>query len=249
MSLKAIKLLTGILTILFVTNSCKKSDKLQPGNVVLSGVYQMGNVINLSPIKMYTVNGEVTDQAVIKDYARRYLDTNYFIFDKTAITYNFGKSEIDFSAADIVTWTGAFPPPYLNTSPSRYTISQRSSDGFMLEAVDSTQLSKDDYGSNRAMMLFDNSNTLKVFSNCGPVICANNTCSSNCTYRQAFPFIVKNGQISLQLYGCSIKCSQPGTSAISVSQLVGSFDMALIKQLAPGDTVLFQNKTIQFNKK
>ena len=260
MNSKSFKISLSILIGLFVIAGCKKSSSPKPQDVDLSGVFSIDNMINLAPVVMYTANGEVTDGNVINDFVKRRINTAFFTFNQVAVQSYFPKNEITFANDGKATWSGTLTTNniiaflgeyyYPYTPPLEYNVIQRSSTGFILEAIDSTKnFPATDFSYDRAGMLLTHSNTLKLFSNCSPVICVTQHCYTNCGLKNAYPFIIKNGKVYLQLYNCFVSSSRSGSYyADGGADMIGSFNTDVTNQLAAGDTIVYQNKTILFNK-
>jgi hypothetical protein len=99
-----------------------------------------------------------------------------------------------------------------------------------------------------------NSNVITQLSNPKQILTGNGV-ETVYTFRQAYPFTVTNGKLYLSLYSCFISTYQQPVNvsgAITTAgeyNFVGSFNTGLLKQLAIGDTLLYEDETVLFNKK
>ena len=226
-----------MVVMLFIANSCKKPSSPAPEFL---GIYQASNSINLSPVFMYTQNGQVTDQAVIGAYLNKNGFLNgYFDNIDSMIPSNF-TFEVNFIDGNTATW---IQPAGNSTTSAGFSITQKSSTGFILEAFATTPSVTYPIYQTRTDSLIAQTNSIDMFSNCKPVL-AEAGSAQECTFRQAYPFIIKNGQLYLLSYNCAITGHFPYKSSSAAANVVGVFNTDITKQLNAGDTVLTQIRTI-----
>jgi hypothetical protein len=234
-------------------NSCKKGSNPKPINIDLNGVYQMSDNLNLSNVIMYTSSGQVTNPDVIKAYVNsnrgQYSLQSYFNLTAKSIPSGFNHVEVDFKSGDTATWSGLLPF-YANNTPTQYTVTKRSATGFMLEAVDTTMgLLIPESEITRTSQLFANSNTLNSIISCNTYYVFDGP-EQQCNFRNSYQFVIKNGQVYLPMYSCSVaSTTQYSSASYASNNMVGSFNTEITKHLLTGDTVVYQNMDILFTKK
>jgi len=222
-----------IASILLVAVSCKKSADPVTPPIVFSGVYQASNTIDLSDVFMYTMNGAVTNQDFIKAYLKRHdvYEDSHFAFT-AAITRDNSDSQINFADSGRVKLSKGLDRSYPATD---YTITQRTTNGFILEAINASIYGQNNNGGRASTLMNDAGNLQKLM---------------NSTHKVAYQFIIKDGQPYLCLFSCIINTNFNNTAFSSsyIWNYSGSFNRELLKELVAGDTIVYQSKTVLFKK-
>ncbi len=246
-----------LLTALTV-GSCKKSASVNPANnVVLNGIFIAANTKTVSSLYMYTKNGRITNQDTINAYIARHphitTGPGGFIISGSSSPADYSGLQFNFlnSETAIRSFTEA-----TNMQTDSFTVTKKTNAGFLLEAVDTSLTFKDSYPPPpRCEVLMNNSNTLNELSY-PRIFPSNNSVGFDTayTFRQAYPFEITNNKLYLSLYSCFISNYQLPLVSGSIAEegfyeFNGTFNTVVLKQLAAGDTLLYQNETCLFNKK
>ncbi len=246
MNLNLFKLSAAAL-LLVIINGCKKND--QPVN--LQGVYQISNTFNLSAPVMYTSKGKVTDQSIIAAYINKhtFLTVNgysYFVLNANTTPSDMGSGIfINFQDENNATLTS---PGNDTTYVDKFTVTDKTGSAFVLEAV-ATGVATSYDNQQKVETLLANSNSINMVSNCRSFL-FDSSYEDVCTFRQAYPFAIKNGHIYMQLYNCSITSYINSTTHgyVARGDMPGIFNEGVATQLDATDTLVYQAKTILFNK-
>ena len=243
MNLKIFILLGSLVIILFITNSCKKSHDLNPP-VDLNGLFVASSSLDLAAVQMYTMNGQVTNQDIIKAYIANHGVSDYFFIGAQSKPYADNTLKINFKNNTSAIVNGSYANA--NSDSAKYTIVQRSGSGFILEAVDTLRTLK--YNSNRTDMVVQIANKINGYSNCSPLDPASGYNANVCTYRDARPFVIKDGKVYLSFLTFDIVSHDgTGTSGEYVFT-TGIFNPDIVKQMIDRDTLIVQPQLLLLTK-
>lgn len=243
MNLKTFKLLSGLVIILFITNSCKKGNDLNTP-VNLDGLFVASSSLDLSAVQMYTINGQVTNQDIIKAYIVSHGVSDYFFVGVQSKPYTDNTLKINFKNNISAVINGSYANA--NSDSAEYTIVQRSSSGFILEAADTLRTLK--YNSNRTDLLIQNANKINGYSNCSPLDPASGYNANVCTYRDARPFIIKDGKLYLSFLTFDIVSHDGTTTNGEYVFTTGIFNPDIVKQMKDQDTLIVQPQFLLLTK-
>jgi len=243
MKSKIFKVLSGLTIVLLLTNSCKKSHDLNPP-VDLNGLYVASSSLDLSAVQMYTMNGQVTNQDIIKAYIASHGVSDYFFIGAQSKPYADNTLKINFKNNTSAIVNGSYANA--NSDSAKYTIVQRSGSGFILEAVDTLRTLK--YNNGRADMLIQNANKINGYSNCSSLDPASGYDASVCTYRDARPFVIKDGKLYLSFLTFDIVSHNGTATNGAYAFTTGIFNPDIVKQLTDRDTLIVQPQLLLLTK-
>lgn len=238
--------LTAIV-LLFTVNTCKKSDDAD-GFPDLKGLYQASSTVELSALVMYTANGKITDQNIINAYLNRgdTLKRINFHMNVTSIAENNSGTRANFQNNGVVMLTDS-----LNKYSAKFTITQKNTYGFVLEAVDTTTYLENiqPYNQNpRSDMLSENIGTINRLSNCIAVP-PQTGFVRNCTFRDAYQFIIKEKKIYYFSFAYVVSSYNNLYRGFQgYGDQPGYFNTGILNQLITGDTIVYQTHALLFSK-
>jgi hypothetical protein len=241
----------SMLLFVITFSSCKKGgEPIKEKDVVLDGTYLASNSINFMNVQMFTKNGEVTDQNIIKNYLTGYVAriklTNEFSTDLKTAPFRDGEFEIDFNNN-----LNAYIKTTLATTGKvdsvKFDVSDRSSSTFTLKATDFIKATYTSSNSRLDLLLLK-ANEIQPFTNCGAVD-VNFGFGPVCDYRDEKPFVIKNGNIYKNYISFLITWQGQGVSSWSYAFTKATFNPNVISQLVANDTLLIQTKQLLYTKK
>lgn len=227
--------------------SCKKNNT--PDIVMLGGTYTAIDTLSFSNGQLFTKDGEITDQGIVKSYIARVNHTNLvnlFSEEVKKQPYREYDMEIDFQNS-----SEAYVKSLSSTTGKletiKFQIEGKSASGFNLKAVDAIKALLHGVSSADENLLLS-ANTVQPFSNCifsepsaDPV--------SVCDYREEKPFVIKDGYI-YKNYISFLLTRQTDNSPSSIYIFARArFNTNVIKSLAATDTILIQTKRVRYVKK
>jgi|GEM_PF-1671587 len=243
MNTKIFKLLSTLVIILFVINSCKKSHDLHPP-IDLNGLYVASSSLDLSAVQMYTMNGQVTNQDVIKAYIAGHGVSDYFFIGVQSKPYPDNTLRISFKNNTSAIVNGSYANA--NSDSAKYTITQRSGSGFILEAVDTLRTLE--YINSRTDILAQNANKINSYSNCSPMDPASGYNASVCTYRDARPFVIKDGKLYMSFLTFDVVTHNGSVTNGGYIFTTGIFNPDIVKQMVDKDTLIVQPQLLLLTK-
>lgn len=247
MNFKITAFLFLTIAVLSTAAGCKKSDNPEKFPD-LNGVYHESNTEELSAPVMYTVNGKVTNQDTISAYFARHKNylVNIFVLNQSTLTEDNSAYEENFKGDGTVVLSNSN-----KAASATYTITDKSSTGFLLEATDTSRIFEEPtfVNTTRSNIINAYVNAINRITNCKPVPPGVGY-NEECTFRDSEQFIIKNGQVYLALISYSTTSSSEiyGSSYSAIGNDSGYFNTGVISQLMKGDTVVYQNKLILLNK-
>ena len=244
MSPKIFRLLSGLAIVLLLIDGCKKSSDLKPG-VDLNGVFLPSTSLDLSAVQMYTINGQVNNQDIIKSFIINHKISDNFIVGTQSIPYPTSDLKINFKNNTSATTNNPYTYNNVNSDSSKYTIKQKSNSGFILEAVDTINALEN--GNDRLGVLIQNANKINGFGNC---IALPSTTQYDgfysCSYRNIIPFVMKNGDVYMSFLALGIVSNNGLYQSNEFVSTTGIFNPDITKQLTDRDTLIVQSKLLLF---
>ncbi|RFZ92080.1 hypothetical protein D0C36_11575 [Mucilaginibacter conchicola] len=238
MRFKSPRFLVFTAAAVIVLNSCKKST--QPNiSLSLTGTYTSATIFELGQVQMFTAAGQVTDVNLVKDFARRrQLD---FSWEKTGPT-NFGSGKFVFANDNEATTD--VPNRYGVIAPASFTVTDRSSTGFVLKQNEAIKngVQKSSLRSAQLVIL---SNQLQPISNCHTEISGQ---EDRCDYNYLIPFVIANNNLKLAYYTVAVHSEQGSSLQGYSTTTVGLFNKAVTQQLIADDTLVVQTKLLPLSK-
>lgn len=226
--------------ILLINSSCNKKDSKPP-----EGDYTPSTVI-ASDIKMYTVNGEVKDAALIRKHIAGLGIGSYFTFQSqeaanigiTTLRLNKENASIIYTNGNTNTLT------YKKQEPQKYLLNWVAGQPF---SVSGTIIQNNCTKIAEKVLLYpvQKLNYSEVPSTSGV----------NIVYTPSVDYVLNNqgGQLSAPLISYSIANINPGTQTSSCYSASGNvwneFDAGVLSSLKANDTLVVQTKTVILKKK
>lgn len=236
--MKKIALYFAVLTLITFVGSCKK-DSVPPYS--LTGSYEGAKYREVSELKIFTADGEITNSDLIKKIISNY-DDDLFVFTETEALPK-GNAEIDFPGNGTATINVS---ENTKTTPYSFTITEKTDKGFVLTELKSSSVVKPlDF--NNIDKIVSSSNQISEFSNCKENL---NIQTQVCDYNRKFPFIIKSKKVYLSSYSFLVyHKTQQQSQYVWVKNAIGIFNSASTRLLSSNDTLLVQTKHWQFIKK
>jgi hypothetical protein len=121
---------------LFTIAACKKSDS-GSNSITLSGTYTSSETRAAGNLYMYTINGQVTNQDVIKTYMANHPDSlsgiSQFLASGAKGPLNTNGLQVNFVSDGTAVCSLA---KSTNSETTNFTITQKTNAGFLLESAD-----------------------------------------------------------------------------------------------------------------
>ena len=232
----------AILFILFsLLISCNKNNDV----LSIEGKYIPALTGNLTPVIMYTMQGQVTNPAFIKEFLQRNRMINGFIFDSSVISVAPNLISITFLKDNKVTAFSEPLPTAINCE-----IIERTSSQIVIANMDSSYGYLSPYSPNRC----DSLKTTIKSVNSGRVIYRMSPATGYeggyYNYRPMFPIEINNEKLFLPIMTSMVRsttgpygyCSESGYDGYNL------FNRNIVGQLRAGDTIVYQINKVQLIK-
>lgn len=230
---------------LLMLGGCSKDR--EEATLVLAGEYQANSTIVTAPITMYTSTGVVNNQAVVDGYLRRQaLSAAYF--SRTDLPTPAANSlAIIIRQNKQVNFISSYPT---RTDTVKAEITSQLAKYVVLSNRDSVAGFSSASAANRCAQLSAQMPIEKPVKRCVGMSPASGY-SQYCKYRPVEVVAINAGQLYIPLLSWSLK-SSPSVYSNCGSASYGSwnlFNKAVLNQLASGDTLVMQERSIALTKK
>lgn len=239
------------LGLVLVQGCGKKSDEAP---LMLPGEYQTAATIATAEIRMYTKNGPVNNpQLVDKFINRRQLGTDYF--SRTDVPLPSGGSIVlTINATNQATLvftspsTSAGSPPRITTVKAE--VVQQTPRYFVLAAMDSSSYGVSNRPKNACETLAEQMSGVVAEKKCVNVPDFSGY-SKSCMYRFSRVISINDGKLFIPQYSWQVQSgAAPGsTCSYAVGGSWNIFNPAILNQLAAGDTITVQERSVALIKK
>lgn len=233
---------------LLILAGCRKDEP--EAKAGLTGDYLLGNVISTAPIVMYTQGGPITNQALIDRFlARRSLPPS--MFSRTDAPVPNGASftlqiEANKQARFINTSPGSRDTVTMDITsqlPNYVVLTRRDS------ATSATSSSGLVYTPSRCETLGEQMEVENPIKRCKTAISAAGI-STRCRSRPLYLLKINAGQLHIPQLSWSIASSRANSSCgSSLGNVWNLFNQGVVTQLAAGDTVVVQERSVALLKK
>ncbi|AIZ65386.1 hypothetical protein PK28_17080 (plasmid) [Hymenobacter sp. DG25B] len=231
-----------LLTALLSLSNCQKDPA--PPLLALPGQYYSANEIVAQPIRMYTQQGEVLNDALIEDFIHREYEPSGFLRTNQAIGDSLLLLTIpEKGPATLVSKT------FYPTDFAQAQVSGQTHDSFTLTRVDSIQLLLPTTPPLRCAVLGDQIEKALPSRRCVPIVNQIGY-SQLCWLKPAYAIGIRDGQLYLPALNYLVKSAAPGSRCLfSRGSRWNLFNPALRNQLLAGDTLVVQINEVALLKK
>ncbi|WP_303312702.1 hypothetical protein [Hymenobacter sp. BT730] len=231
-----------LLTALFGLSNCQKDPA--PPLLALPGSYYSANEIVAQPIRMYTQQGEVRNDALIDDFIRReyqpagFPRTNLSIGDSLLLLTIPEKGPVT-----LVSKT------FYKTYFAQAQVSGQTHDSFALTRLDSITQRVPLATPTRCAVLMDQMEQAPPSRRCFP-ISSTTGYAQFCWLKQAYAIGIRDGQLFLPVFNYLVKSDfSAGRCMFGRSGQWNLFNSAIRSQLLAGDTLVVQMNEVALLKK
>lgn len=218
--------------------SCNKNkDQIQ-----IEGKYITAPSGTLEPVVMYTMQGQVTNSSIIKDFYLRNRFYWIFNFDSTVISVKPKLMTLTILKDNQATVSSA-----TDTTSKKFEILNRSSSQFVVAEMGTSYASftdrRDRCDSLTLAVKNIVSDRLYTYINAGGIYI------NDVSYREMFPIEIKDGQLFLPIMASIVRASKGINYCINDERSTyNSFNKNLIGNLQAGDTIAYQINKVQLIK-
>lgn len=230
--------LTILFSIISIFISCNKNnDQIQ-----IEGKYITATSGTLEPVVMYTMQGQVTNSSIIKDFYLRNRHYWIFNFDSTVISV-----KPKLMTLTILKDNKATVSLGTDTTSKKFEILNRSSSQFVVAEIGESSASftdrRDRCDSLTLAVKSIVSDRMYTYINAGGIYI------NDVSYREMFPIEIKNGQLFLPIMVSLVRASKGTDYCINEEKSTfNSFNKNLIGNLQAGDTIAYQINKVQLIK-
>lgn len=246
--MKHVSLLLAFGLMLFA--GCGK-DGPEAAKPVLDGDYQAAGTLATAPIVMYTKNGPVNNPALVDRFLSRQYHANGF-FSRTDVALpalNYGSLTLSIRENKHATFTTVYPSNGF-TSTLKTEITAQQATYFVAAKLDSVTTFIPAASANRCSQLSTQMEVAAPVKRCVNVSMATGY-SQLCTFRPIQLVKIDAGQLYIPRLSWLIQSGNLRSSGcgLATGGAANLFNPAVLNQLAAGDTLVVQERTIALVKK
>jgi hypothetical protein len=231
-----------LLAIIVALISCKKNDD----SFQIEGQYKSNTNGIVTPVMMYTKQGQVTSSTTIQDFLQRKGVSSAFIFNSSSTSITANMLTLTITQNNMATILTSF-----SSSPMQGEIVNQTSSELVIAQMDSVQSLIPNGSSNIASrcdtlsMAIKNINPAKKYY----PLPSSSGYNGYYKFRPMFPVEIKNRQLILPLMTSLVSASSGNSYCLnSVRDEWNTFNSNIIGQLQTGDTIIYQIKEVQLLK-
>ncbi|GAA4295330.1 hypothetical protein [Nibribacter koreensis] len=191
-----------------------------------------------SPVRMFTANGEVKDQAVIRSFTQR-INMDYFSLENTVLDISSWSEQVTFlngTEAEVKT----------SSRSEGYEVSQKDGDLLLTAKKESTILSPSQTHSSKVATGILKHKPLKYNE---VVLPPGSGASSSYTTRAQMVASLKDAEVHLHQLAHALKSGTQTSYSINASKVLNKFDVSGVALLQATDTLLVQEFVMVGEKK
>lgn len=235
---------------LILAAGCSK-DGPEATKLILDGDYEAASTLATAPIVMYTQNGPVNNPALVDRFlSRQYYASGFFSRNDVALpAMNYGSLTLSIRGNKQATFTTVYPSNGF-TDVLKTEIIAHQATYFVAAKLDSVSIFTSAGSANRCSQLSTQTEVASPVKRCVNVSMATGY-SQLCTFRPIQVVKIDAGQLYIPRLSWLIQSGNPRNSGcgLATGGSANLFNPAVLNQLAAGDTLVVQERTIALIKK